>query len=73
MEPEDHNGPDFQYKVSWRALDDDDDDDDDTDGDDGNATMAEEDEDEDGWQTKMIEDWEQVRWMYIICRYCTYI
>ncbi|XP_069991277.1 uncharacterized protein [Penaeus vannamei] len=58
MEPEDHNGPDFQYKVSWRALDDDNDDDD-ADEDDGNATVAEEDGDEDGWQTKMIEDWEE--------------
>lgn len=66
MRREEHNGPDFHYKVLWRPVNESDDDGDEE----SDATHPEtatnelheedEDEEEDGWHTMIIDDWETV-------------
>ena len=68
MRREEHNGPDFHYKVLWRPVNDGDGD---GDGDEeSDATHPEtntdddhdedEDQEDDGWHVMIIDDWERV-------------
>ncbi|XP_042243141.1 neuroglian-like isoform X6 [Homarus americanus] len=64
MAPEEHNGPDFHYKVLWRTDDADDADDDEenvttTDEVEGETKTEDEENDDDGWHTMIFDDWEK--------------
>ena len=66
MRREEHNGPDFQYKVFWRPVNESDNDgDEESEATHPEAAMDEhhegdEKEEDNGWLTKIIDDWERV-------------
>lgn len=76
MKREEHNGPDFHYKVLWRPVDDGDGDGDGAGEEESETTHpespADEDEgdEEDGWHIMDIDDWTRVcGWITVMWTY----